>query len=218
MIAPEPPLYHLSSTFDVGDTILVRRPVTAEWIHLMGMDTLVRNGQPQTWISAGSTISTDRVIAAIDGSRITLDVPLTDSFDSTYLNPPGGSVVKYTFAGRISDVGAEDFTVIAHPVNADISEPQYTGLSVSAVIDGWVRNVVFQDTQNTISLDYTAKQMTLDQVSVTRTVPHTGDGPADFSMRGTQLLLVGCSVTGRGNTWAAVTHSRVTGPIVLLDF
>jgi hypothetical protein len=42
----------------------------------------------------------------------------------------------------------------------------------------------------------TAKQMTLDQVSVTHTVPHTGDGPADFSMRGTQLLLVGCSVTG----------------------
>jgi hypothetical protein len=77
---------------------------------------------------------------------------------------------------------------------------------------------VFQDTQNTISLDYTAKQMTLDQVSVTHTVPHTGDGPADFSMRGTQLLLVGCSVTGRGNTWTAVTRSRVTGPIVLLDF
>jgi hypothetical protein len=56
------------------------------------------------------------------------------------------------------------------------------------------------------------------RITVTHTVPHTGDGPADFSMRGTQLLLVGCSVTGRGNTWTAVTRSRVTGPIVLLDF
>jgi len=66
-----------ASSFAVGDTVLVRRPVTAAWIHLLGMDTLVRNGQPQTWISAGSLINTDRVIAAIDGNRITLDVPVT---------------------------------------------------------------------------------------------------------------------------------------------
>lgn len=48
----------------------------------LGMDTLVRNGQPQTWISAGSLINTDRVIAAIEGNRITLAVPLTDNYDS----------------------------------------------------------------------------------------------------------------------------------------
>ena len=64
-----------ASGFAVGDTVLVRRPVTAAWIHGLGMDTLVRNGQPHAWISAGSLINTDRVIAAIDGNRITLDVP-----------------------------------------------------------------------------------------------------------------------------------------------
>jgi hypothetical protein len=207
-----------ASVFNVGDTVLVRRPVTAAWIHLLGMDTLVRNGEPQTWISAGSLINTDRVIAAINGNQITLDVPLTDSFDSQFLNPPGGTVVKYAFPGRISQVGAEHLTVIAHPVNVDISEPQYTGLSMSAVIDAWIKDVTFQDTQNTVTISSTVKQTTFDGVSVKHTVAHTGDGPADFALSGTQLLASNCSVTGRGNTWAAVTQSRVTGPVVLLDF
>ncbi len=84
--------------FKAGDSVLVQRPVTAAWIRFMGMDTLVRDGKPQTWIKPGSLINTDRVITAIDGTRLTLDVPLSDSFDAAYLNPPGTSVVKYTFA------------------------------------------------------------------------------------------------------------------------
>jgi hypothetical protein len=58
----------------------------------------------------------------------------------------------------------------------------------------------------------------LDEVNVKHTVPHTGDGPADFALSGTQLLANRCSVTGQGNTWPAVTQSRVTGPVVLLNF
>ena len=32
--------------FRAGDPVLVRRPVTATWVHAMGMDRLVRNGLP----------------------------------------------------------------------------------------------------------------------------------------------------------------------------
>lgn len=207
-----------ASIFSVGDTVLIKRIVTAAWIHFMGMDTLVRNGQAQNWISPGSSITTDRVIAAINGNRITLDVPLTDNLDSQYVSPPGVTVTKYTFPGRISQVAAESFTVIAHPQNVDITQPQYSGLQMSAVINGWLRDVVFQDTQNTTTVSNTVKQTTFDHVSVKHTVPHSGDGPADFAVSGTQVLLNKCSVTGKGNTWAAVTQSRVTGPVVLLNF
>jgi hypothetical protein len=209
-----------ASGFHVGDTVLVRRPVTAEWIHFMGMDTLVRNGQPQTWIAPGSTITTDRVIAAIEGTRLTLDVPLSDSLDAQFLTPSGASasVATYTFPGRIANVGAEHFAVIAHPANVDITEPQYQALSMSAVINGWIQDVLFQDTQNTIQISSNVKQTTFDHISVTHTLPHTGDGPADFAFSGTQLLFSNCSVSGHGNTWPAVSQSRVTGPVVLLDF
>ncbi len=55
-------------------------PVTPEWLHLMGMDTLVRNGKKQTWVSGN--FKTERTIVAITGKRLRLDVPLTDSYDA----------------------------------------------------------------------------------------------------------------------------------------
>lgn len=44
---------HVDRTADltVGDDVLVQRPITESWVHFMGMDTLVRNGAPQTWLS-----------------------------------------------------------------------------------------------------------------------------------------------------------------------
>src|SRR5262249_16834797 len=74
-----------ASSFAVGDTILINRPVTTAWIHFMGMDTLTRNGVPQTWIPAGTIIKTDRTITAISGNQIILDVPVADDFDATLL-------------------------------------------------------------------------------------------------------------------------------------
>jgi hypothetical protein len=208
-----------ASAFAIGDPVLIVRPVTQAWVSFMSMDTLVRNGQPQTWLAAGSSITTDRTVAAIDGNQITLDVPLTDSFDSTYLNPPGGSLVKYTFPGRICQVGVEHLSVIAPPLDVDISQPQYQAISISAALNAWVWDVPIQDTQNSVSVSNNAKQITLDSVVVTHTIAHSfSDAPADFSLSGTQVLANNCSVTGVGNTWPAVTSSRVTGPVVLLNF
>src|SRR5581483_1465549 len=62
-----------ASGFHVGEPVVINRPVTAAWVHFVGMDTLVRNGQPQTWIAPGSVILTDRSITAIHGNRISID-------------------------------------------------------------------------------------------------------------------------------------------------
>src|SRR5262249_8209625 len=98
--------FSVSSTanFNVGDAVIVERPVTSDWVHFMEMDTLVRNGAPQTWLSTSTRFRSDRTIKAISGNQVTLDVPLTDSFDSNFLNPPGGTLSHYTFPGRISQV------------------------------------------------------------------------------------------------------------------
>ncbi len=212
--------FHVSdaSGFSVGDTVLISRPVTAAWVHFMGMDTLVSStGVPETWLAVGSVIQTDRVITAISGNQITLDVPLADSFDSAFLNPPGGSVTKYTFAGRISQVGIEHLKVIGAPVNVIITSPQYLGVSMSAVIDSWLEDVAFQDTQNTVTVNNTAKRITLDNVHVTHTVTHTGDRMADFGLSGTEILVNKSSSNGTGE-WPLLTQGRVTGPIVALNF
>jgi hypothetical protein len=212
--------FHVSdaSAYHVGDAILITRPVTAAWIHFMNMDTLVRDGLPQTWLSAGSTIRTDRAIAAINGNQITLDVPLTDSFDSQFLTPPGGSIGKYTFAGRISQVGLEHLKITAPAQDVDISQPEYEALTMDSVIDAWIRDVFIQDTENTITLSTQTKQITFDNVTIAHSIPFTfSAGPVDFAISGTQVLVNKCAVTTNPGVWAYATHSRTTGPVVLLN-
>jgi hypothetical protein len=207
-----------SAGLKTGDSILVRRPVTEAWIRFMGMDTLSRDGKPQTWIKAGTLIDTDRTIAAISGNRITLDVPLSDSLDATYLSPPGTAVSKYTFPGRIQQVGLEKLHVTVPPQDVPISQGQYTLLRMNAVSDAWVRDLVSEDTHNTITIGHTARRVTLEDVHIRHSVPFTAPAsPADIAISGTQVLVHRSSVTGKG-VWPVVTQAGVPGPNVILHF
>jgi hypothetical protein len=204
-----------ASGFTVGQTVLIQRPVTAAWIHFMGMDTLMSGTTHQTWIGTNSIINTDRVIQSINGNQLTFDATLTDSFDSQLLI---GSVVGYTFPGRISQSGVEGLSMIAPAVNVDINSPQFLGLQMSAVINGWAQDLYFQDTQNTVTISNTVKAVTLDQVTVNHTVVHTGDRMADFGISGTEIFINRSASNGAVGEWPMVMQSRVTGPIVLLNF
>ena len=205
-----------ASTFRSGDTVLVVHPITAGWIHFMGMDELVRDGKKQTWLAPGSFIRTDRTIRSVAGNRLTLDAPLSDSIDSRFA--PGASVVKYTFAGRIAQAGIESLRVVAPALDVPIAEPQYTFLNMNAVTDAWAKDIEIQEAENGITIGPSAKRVTLEGVHVRHAKPHSGTAaPADFSISGTQVLLDRCSVDG-GGTWPVVTQARVTGPIVVLNF
>jgi hypothetical protein len=207
-----------AASLRAGDAVVVQRAVTEAWIRFMNMDTLERDGKPQTWLKAGTILTHDRTIKSIEGHRITFDVPLSDSFDAAYLSPPGTSVAKYTFPGRIEQVGIESLRVTVPAQDKPINEAQYTLLSMNAVIDGWVRDVVSVDTQNSTTFGSTVRRVTIDGVSIQHTVPFTAAAaPADFAISGTQILLDRSSVTGEG-VWPVVTQVGVTGPNVVLNF
>jgi len=204
-----------ASVFHPGDRVLVLRPVTAEWIRFMGMDTLVRDSQPQTWIRAGSVIRTDRVVESVEGDRVTLDVPLSDALDSQFT---AASLVRYSFSGRITEAGVEGLRITAPFEDVPITGPQYAALLMDAVEDGWARDLDIRETQNAIVIGPGAKRLTLTNVRITHSAAHSGSAaPADFALQGTQILLDRCRVTGEG-TWPVVTQSEVTGPLVVLNF
>jgi hypothetical protein len=199
--------------FGVGDTVVITRTVTAAWVHLVGMDTLVRDGQPQTWLSPGTRIPTDRIVTGVSGNRITVDAPLTDSFDAQYLGTPVGTLARYTWGGRIAQVGLESLRIQAPAVATS-----YRSIVMDAVIDSWVRDVAIQDGVNCFSLGNDTKRMTIDNVRISHTVPSTTSaGPADFTATGTQLFFNKCQANGTGS-WPFVTQTTGTGPIVNLNF
>jgi hypothetical protein len=207
-----------ASGFKVGDPVLVDRPVTAAWVHFMGMDTLVRNGAPQTWLAVGTLIHADRTISAIAGNELTLDVPLSDSYDAKYLSPPGATVSKYTFAGRISQIGVEGLSIVAPASATPISDPQYQALTIDAAEDCWVTDVAMHETVNSIHLGPTSKRITLQDVSLTRTLPADGSAgyPLEITVEGTQIFVQRASMQG-DNIYTYSTGGRVTGPNVFLN-
>jgi hypothetical protein len=202
-----------SPGFVVGDTIRIIRPVTEQWIKFMGMDQLVRDGKKQTWISGETT--TERVIRKIEKNKITVDVPLTDSYDLKYLDPPGVSVVKISTSGELSQIGIEDLRIVSPDQSVTITQGSHKAFTISGISDGWARNIDIVNTVNSVSV--TARRITIDKISIIHNLPTIGAAkPADFNGSGAQILFNKCSVKG-DNLFFFATGAKVSGPVVLLN-
>jgi hypothetical protein len=206
---------HDASAFKVGDRIQIIRPVTPEWLHLMGMDTLVRNGKKQTWVSGD--LKTERTIVAITGKKLVFDVPLTDSYDAKYLAPGGATVIKVEHTGQIAQVGVENFRLIAPARKITLGDKPFNGLQMNSALDGWVRNLRIIDTTEAIVIGKDARRITVERVDVTQSIPIQGAAkPADFSANGTQILFDRCSATG-DNVFYIAVGPGMQGPNVVLN-
>ncbi len=203
-----------ASGFAAGDTIEVRRPVTTAWVKFMKMDNLTRDGKPQTWIRTGTAIPIVRSIASVSGNKITLEVPLSDSFDSRYLNPPGTAVVKVRPPARLSQIGIENLHIESPPQAVNHTQALYTAVRMNGE-DCWARDLVIDETMNSVGIS--GRRITLQNVTVNRKALHQGASkPAEFAPNGDQILLDRCHVDA-DNVWFAATGSAHSGPIVFLN-
>jgi hypothetical protein len=203
------------SSFKPGDSIFIYRPATSTWVAFMGMNDLVRNGKQEHWV--GRDTITRRTVAAVSGNTITLDAPLTDSFDSQYLNPPGAWVVHASTSGWIHNVGVENFQIMSPPQAIPISQKSYRAINIDDASDVWVRSLVVNDTIGSIHTGPNTSRITIEDVAMKHTVATVGAAlPADFSVDGTQTLLVRCTDIGN-HLFYFVTLTGATGPNVLFN-
>jgi hypothetical protein len=198
------------SGFAQGDTVMVQRPVTSAWITFMGMDSL--NG---TWIAPGTVHQWDRIVTAVNGNKITVDAPISDSIDSKYVT--GASIAKFTYPGRISQVGLED---IEFDCPARSATAEFSLVRVDGVIDGWIRNVVDHNFTEGFWLGPGVKQFTVADTAVTHdpTTYVTSEAPFDYWIDGQQTLVLRSSSAGGNKIWYYATQNFTRGPNVLLDF
>ena len=202
-----------ASAFAIGDTIRIIRPVTEAWTKFMGMSELVRNGKKQTWLNG--EITTDRVIRKIENNTVTVDIPLTDSYDSKYLDAPGIQVVRITSSGELSQIGIENFRIVSPDQTGTIDEHHHNAFNFSGIVDGWAKNIEVFNTINSIGI--MGRRITLDHITIIHNLPTTGAAkPADLNGSGSQLLFNQCTITG-DNLFFFATGAKVSGPIVLLN-
>ncbi len=172
-------------------------------------------GGPCSWITVGNTgLKTERTITAISGNQITLDAPMSDSIDTTYT--PGATLAPYTFTGRISQVGMENFSIIAPATLIPVGDPTYQVVMTSAVINAWVRNIAAQDTLESVDINTESKQVTVNNVAITHTITQTGsDEFEDFYIASATQILMDTVSDSDDNMYFFATSSETQGPNVL---
>jgi len=202
-----------ASKLSVGDNIEIHKPITEKWIEFMQMDNLVRDGKPQTWIKAGSSIITERIIASINENRITLTVPLADSYNSRFTDN-NTTVVVVNHIKRLKNAGVENLQIISPDQAVNHSEALYYALNINGE-DCWARDIDCIETMESVRIG--GRRITLERVNVIRNALHVGASkPAEFAPNGGQILVKDCSVEG-DNIWFVAVGAGQTGPIVFLN-
>lgn len=203
----------------VGDSVIVQRPWTAEWIDEIGMDAIPpRPGgrESRQWRSGAGSLS-DRRVIAIRGNTLTLDAPITTGIALR----DRGMVWKYEYPERISQVAIENLSgdgsdFLSHSGYEEGGRLRSNFLRVDGTQDSWFRGLKIDHFNSSIAFMNGASRITLSDFHIdsTRNPVRRGARPFGVSIYGQQILLENCSLTGRV-IYAWATQSRSPGPNVV---
>ncbi len=197
-----------ASGFAVGDPVAVVRTPNDAWVEDLGMEAY-------GWDAGSYEIEHERTIAAIDGDRVTVDIPLVDSLAEEH---GGGSLVLLDAGERVHHVGVEDLRLDSEYDDEDDEDHGWTGVLMEDAEDCWVQRItVVHFGGEAVSVAGASRFITVQDAAMIDLVsPISGGNRYPFEVDGgLGVLFQRCYARdGRHNF---VTGSRVTGPNVWLD-
>ncbi|MEO0531522.1 MAG: hypothetical protein AAF266_13250, partial [Planctomycetota bacterium] len=209
--------FRVNSTvgFSVGDTVRVERPSPANWISDLGMDMIPPRddgGTVNQWSPGSFNLRYDRVITRIEGDRVFVDAPLTNSFEQQY---GGGTIRRYTWANRIENVGVENLRAESDFASATDEDHSWNFLSIDDAQNVWVRDTTSAHfARSAVLSNPGAKWVTVD--GATNLTPKSeirGGRRYSYDLSG-QLELVTNSEANEGRHDFVNNSTRPAGPHV----
>ncbi|WP_269859130.1 peptidoglycan-binding protein [Streptomyces sp. RPT161] len=202
----------LASTqgLSVGDEVVVERPATQAWIDALGMTDVWK----PNW-----SLKSERKITAINGDKLTVDIPLTTALEKKYTQ---ATVYRYTFP-RIDHVGVENLSEDGEAMSGapDYAKSFYNAApwEFNAVQDSWVNNVVWHHFGGS-GQTFLGPQSRRISVLHTRALDMiTTDSSARseaYLLQGQENLVQDCAVTA-AKIHAFSTYGRQAGPNVFAN-
>lgn len=182
-----------ANAFKTGDDIIIHRPSTQKWITALGTETFGGGISALGWKPGDRDIFWDRKVIAVNGNKITIDVPLTTALDTTY---GSGTVTLCNWLGRINNIGIENLSCISE---YDKSNPKdeahrWMAITMENVSDAWVRQVVFKHfAGSAVNVLETAKRVTVEDCKSLAPVSEIGGQRRyTFLTAGQQTLFQRC--------------------------
>jgi len=200
-----------SAGFQVGDSVLLYRPGTENWIHDLKMDQIVEREGTTQWTASGYHLYFERIITAIDGNRVYFDNPVVMQMDKKY---GGGYLMKYTFKGRIKNCGIENLLMESTYQSETDENHGWNAINFAKVEQSWVRNVVSRYFgQGCVITDSNSRNISVfDSQCLDAKSIITGGRRYSFNCNGQLNLFKNCSTTEGRHDF--VTGSKVLGPNV----
>ncbi|MFH1468126.1 MAG: hypothetical protein ABIO70_27315 [Pseudomonadota bacterium] len=194
--------------FSVGVSVAVVRTPNDAWVEELGMDAY-------GWDAGSYEIEHERTVAAIDGDRITVDIPLVDSLAREH---GGGALVLLDAGARVHHVGVEDLRLDSEYDGEEDEEHGWTGVLLQDAEDCWVQRITVEHVgSEAVSVTGSSRFITVQDAAMLDPVsPITGGNRYLFEVdSGLGVLFQRCYA--RDGRHSFVSGSRVTGPNVWLD-
>jgi hypothetical protein len=206
-----------ASDFEVGDKIVVTRTPNLEWIYELGMDQETLCGGESGcfgWTTSGYTIDHERIVTAIFGNTISINIPIVDVMEEAY---GGGTISKIQNSSRISQCGIEKMRIQSFYDSDSDEDHAWAAIRLRNAENCWIKEVTGQylaySTVNIENANFTTVQ---DCAYIDPKSQVSGGRRYSFAVqKGLGNLFQRCyAKSGRHDF---VTGSRVTGPNVFLD-
>jgi hypothetical protein len=200
--------------FKTGDKIIVYRPGTDQWIKDIKMDQIKERQGTKQWKAGEYDLQFERVITKVAGDRIFIDNPIMMAMEGKY---GGGEIYKYSFDGRISNVGIEHIYCESEFESDTAENHAWDAIAYNKIENGWVRNVTAKHfAYSCVNLGRDAKNIS---VLKSNCFAHksiiTGGRRYSFNNDGQQNLFMDCHASDGRHDY--VTGAKVCGPNVFVN-
>ncbi|WP_439883481.1 hypothetical protein ACSX1A_09955 [Pontibacter sp. MBLB2868] len=196
------------SGYNIGDTIVIQKTPNEEWVKQLDM------GQ-YGWTPETYQIPHERIISAIKGNQITVNIPLVDPIKK---KDGGGLIYKIVTNRNTKQSGVENVRLQSVYDHNEDEQHAWFGIKLEMSENCWVKNVT--------CLYFGFSAVTIDKNSAYNTVEDCAmldpkaktEGARKYSFNiqsGSFNLFQRCYT--RGGRHDFVTGPRVTGPNVFLD-
>ncbi|TDE10679.1 peptidoglycan-binding protein [Jiangella asiatica] len=197
-----------------GDNVVIVHPCTAAW--LAAVDGGGTHGGPP-WRVGAEPILYNRYVEAVDGERVTVDVPLFATLRRE-LSP--SYVYRWDRARLVREVGVEDLHIdISYAGQPDQDEDHAgAGVALSLVEDAWVRNCTvrhfwFSGVRTTETTRATIENCrAFDPVSRLAGSRRYNFAAGPYSQ---QILFADCHATEGRHNFVAFGRSKTSGIVFL---
>ena len=131
-----------AAPFSVGDNIIIYHPCSAAWLQAINYGGTHSTGPSQdtAWAVDSHPIVYNRYIKAINGNKITIDVPV---YNHLIKSQSQSYIYKYSRSGLKTNIGIENLRIDIETLGGQDENHPWQAVDLYQLEDSWVRNCTF---------------------------------------------------------------------------